>query len=252
MKTVVFTNQKGGTGKSALSCHLAFYAGEQGLRVLFGDFDSQGNSTRNLLDDISDQALRSSDLFLSKHPSALPQPSKSPGVSVIVGDSTLNAVDENAKIDETRPAAFLRSLVTEYDLCIIDTPPTLGKRLRAALVAADCVVVPFQPARESVDGVGDLLQTIDEIRSRDNPSLRIAGFLANRVNRQSKSDRELIALMSETVGELLLPHQITERTRIKDSLAGLHPVWHHQRGGSDRTAANEMKLTMESVLERVL
>lgn len=252
MKTVVFTNQKGGTGKSALSCHAAFYAGEEGLRVLFCDFDSQGNSTRNLLDDIDDAALRSSALFSAKAPTALPQPSKSKGISVVIGDSSLHAIDENPKIDETKPAAFLRSLAADYDLCIIDTPPTLGKRLRSALIAADCVVVPFQPARESVDGVGDLLNTIEEIRSRENPSLRIAGFLANRVNRQSKSDRELVALMSETVGDLLLPHQITERTRIKDSLAGLHPVWHHQRGGSDKAAAIEMKQAMESVLERVL
>ena len=252
MKIVVFANQKGGEGKSALSSHAAFYAGEAGHRTLLADFDSQGNSTRTLLADVDDGALRSSALFSGRPLRGRPQAAAAQRVSVIVGDGSLLTLDENARVDESLPGTRLAELAGDYDLCIIDAPPTLGKRLRAALGAADAVVVPFQPARESIDGVGDLLRTIEAVRMRSNPRLAIAGFLANRVNRASRSDRELVALMAESVGDLLLPVQIAARTRIKDSLAAMHPVWHHMRGGSDRTAAAEMREAMAAVLERVL
>jgi chromosome partitioning protein len=252
MRTLVVSNQKGGTGKSAVATHLAHSAGERGARVLVVDLDAQANATHNLVAQVEPGALRASALFSTRALPSRPQFTPFARVSLIPADDGLSAIDENPRIDEAAPAARLGELAADYDLCIIDTPPTLGKRLRAALTAADFVVMPFQPARESMDGVEALLRTIDGIRAGPNPRLAYVGFLANRVNPQSKSDRELLGAMGDAVGELLLPQRIAERTRIKDALASMHPVWTHLRGGSDRVAAAEMKDAMNAVLERVL
>lgn len=252
MRVLVVSNQKGGTGKSAVATHLAHSAGERGLRVLVVDLDAQANATHNLVATIEPNTLRASALFATRDLPGRPQFTSFAHVSLIAADEALSAIDENARIDEAAPAARLAELANDYDLCVIDTPPTLGKRLRAALTAADYVVMPFQPARESMDGVEALLRTIDGIRAGANPRLAYVGFLANRVNLQSKSDRELLAAMAEAVGELLLPQRIAERTRIKDALASMHPVWTRMRGGSDQIAAMEMKNAMNAVLERVL
>ena len=252
MKTLVVSNQKGGTGKSAVATHMAFYAGERGLRVLVVDLDAQANATHNLVEQTDTDALFASALFRKAALLARPQATPFGGVALIAADDALSELDENARVDESAPAARLAELADGYDLCIIDTPPTLGKRLRAALTAADYVVMPFQPARESMDGVAALLRTIEAVRQGANPRLSYVGFLANRVNRQSKSDRELLEAMGHAVGDLLLPQGIAERTRIKDALASMHPVWRHQRGGSDQVAAKEMQQAMEAVLERML
>jgi chromosome partitioning protein len=252
MKTLVVSNQKGGTGKSAVATHIALCGSERGLRVLVVDLDAQATATHNLVEEIEAEALCASALFGARSLSARPQATGFKGVALIVGDEALSAIDENPRIREGAPAARLAELAHDYDLCVIDTPPTLGKRLRAALTAADFVVMPFQPARESMDGVGALLRTIEGIRQGANPRLAYVGFLANRVNKASKSDRELLQAMAQGVGALLLPQCIAERTRIKDALASMHPAWKHQRGGSDKAAATEMRQAMEAVLERVL
>lgn len=253
MRTLVVSNQKGGTGKSAVATHLAHSASERGARVLVVDLDAQANATHNLVAQIEPGALLASALFSTRALPSHPQFTSFARVSLVPADEGLSAIDENARIDEAAPAARLAELAGDYDLCVIDTPPTLGKRLRAALTAADFVVMPFQPARESMDGVEALLRTIDMIRATANPRLSYVGFLANRVHPESRSDRELLTAMGEAVGELLLPQHIPERTRIRDALANMRPVWRRASGdASTAAAATEMKAAMNAVLERVL
>ena len=155
MKTIVFAIQKGGQGKSMLATHFAFYAAESKHSVLAVDLDGQGNFSRNLTTETIDKEVSPAlSLFEGRMRPALPLSGKyiAPGrVALFSGDHRLVRVDEVPKLLPGSLRDSLQSVAASFDICVIDPPPTLGKRLRAALMAADYVVMPFAPARESVD-----------------------------------------------------------------------------------------------------
>jgi chromosome partitioning protein len=147
--------------------------------------------------------------------------------------------------------ARLPSCAGDADLVVIDPPPTLGKRLRAALIAADCVVMPFVPARESVDGLGDLMDTIEEIKQRHNPALQVLGLLANKVNSRSGFDRRILDDIKQAAPDMLMPVAINERTSIAGAMAMSRPVWHAAGGASQRDAAAEVREACSHILKIV-
>lgn len=253
MKTIVSAIQKGGQGKSMLDTHLAFMAAELGKSVLAVDLDGQGNFSRNLSPEYDRDHSPSFGLFSggvkTSHPVALPFSAKG-SISMLTGDHRLVSVDETPSME---PGALRASLAhfRAVDLCVIDPPPTLGKRLRAALMAADFVVMPFVPARESVDGLGDLMDTIEQVKNQHNPGLQVIGLLPNKVNSRSKADQKIIADIRAVAPGMLLPMQINERTSISGAMAVSRPVWHVSGGESQRLAAAEIRAACSFILKTV-
>ncbi len=254
MKTIVCAIQKGGQGKSMLCTHLAFLAAEQGKRVLAVDLDSQGTFSRNLAVEFDRQAAPAFSLFTGAHRLALPLSLaiKTKGsIAAYTGDRDLVAVDETPSL---QPLALRKSLAAcagDFDLCVIDPPPTLGKRLAAALIAADFVVMPFVPARESVDGLGDLMETIELHKQEHNPNLHVLGLLPNKVNSRSAAERRIIADIAEAAPGMLLPMQIRERTSVSGAMAESRPVWAVKGGESQRLAADETRSACAHILKTV-
>lgn len=256
MRKVSIANQKGGVGKSAVGTNLGFFAAEKKRRVLVVDFDGQATATNNLLADVSPNAMKASQLFFKAALTgelqyATPITASGGHIAVIVGDRDLNLIDENPEADEFQPARWLASFADDFDLCIIDPPPTLGKRLRAALIASDFVVMPFVPVRESTDGLNQLLETIETIRQTANPRLEYVGLLANKVNTRSAKQRQLLEQVSDLAGDMLLPLRLSERASVSDNLANNRPVWKNIAGASHRKAAEEMTGVCKSILSRV-
>lgn len=255
MTTVVFAIQKGGQGKSMLSTSLAFLAAEQGRSVVAVDLDGQGTLTRNLYEgELDRDASPTLSLFTGalRAPTSIQLPFRAAGsVSVMTGDRRLVQVDETPKIG----AGTLRERLTQCaggaDLVVLDPPPTLGKRLRAALIAADFVVMPFVPARESVDGLGDLMETIDEVKQEFNPGLQVIGLLANKVNSRSHFDRKILADLQEAAPDMLLPMMVHERTSIAGAIAASRPVWLGTHGSSQRQAGAEVRNACAFILQTI-
>lgn len=156
MKILAVANQKGGVGKSAIATHLALRAAEPGSNVLVVDLDGQGTCTRNLLSEVPPDACLAHELLSVKTSSRVPSATAYAKVSIFPFSHDLNAMEEKSPVIEQQLRVKLAAL-TGYDLCVIDTPPSLGRRLRAALRAADSVLTPFEAARESIDGIVDLV-----------------------------------------------------------------------------------------------
>lgn len=258
MKKVTFANQKGGVGKTATSCHLAWYAAKRGLRTIFIDLDGQRTGSRNLLGaDVTSGYVLASDLFFEKPladkiVAATDDHKKQiDNLWVIPGDKGLDEIAENADVGDLQLGVHLERLSASFDICIIDPPPTLGKQLRAALSASDYVVMPFIPVRESTDGLGELLSTIDKVRDTANPRLAYLGFLATKVNHRSATQKRNLEAVKEQVGPLLLDFDISERAPIADSLAQSVPVWVGKNGESHRKAAKEVQATCKDILNRM-
>nr|WP_317623812.1 ParA family protein [Acidovorax sp. SUPP3334]BDH38322.1 ParA family protein [Acidovorax sp. SUPP3334] len=255
MKTIVCAIQKGGQGKSMLSTHLAFLAAEQGRSVVAVDLDGQGTLTRNLFEgDIDRDASPSLSLFTGsiRKPTPLTLPFKvQGGVSVMTGDRRLVQIDETPKIGAGALRDRLAECAGASDLVVLDPPPTLGKRLRAALIAADFVVMPFVPARESVDGLGDLMDTIEEVKRDHNPGLQVIGLLANKVNSRSGFDRRILDDLQDAAPDMLLPMMIHERTSVSGAMAASRPVWLGANGASRQLAGAEVRKACMHILQTV-
>jgi chromosome partitioning protein len=245
MKTLVLANQKGGVGKSAVACQLAYYLSQVlKKRVLFIDFDHQGNSTK---------ALRASGLvsIADQHSAAVLAGSKVTANSafmLVTSDSTLSKLERQAEKHNAFAGALielLASVADDFDVCVIDTNPNPDIRLTAALVAADFALSPIQLNQEALDGIGALKRDIENIKSKLNKKLTLVGILPNLVENtpfQQGNLKQLIEHYSKLL--LKLPDGrfafIPTRTAVAEAQAAGKPVWLLGKT-SARTAWHEIK-----------
>lgn len=248
-RILAIANQKGGVGKSTETVHIARYAADfEQKRVLVVDLDPQANTSGCFLS--ASYGLAASALF-DEAPAVGSPTVISERLHIIPADKALADVEEMPMDIIARPREQLRRF--DYDLIVIDTPPTLGRRLMAALVAADAVLTPFVMDKFSLDGMADLFETIQSIRSHYNADLVHLGILPNKYNSRSASQKAALNELREALGDMVLPHVITERVSISDALAAGNPVWATKKGGeSARLAAAELKAACADIYQRVM
>lgn len=225
IKRVVF-NQKGGVGKTTIVCNLAAIAAAEGLRTLVIDLDTQGNATQYLLGAKATQVDRSiGDFFESTLSFSLsPAPfvtyvSSTPfeNLDVVAYDPRLEELaiklEAKQKIYKFRDA--LRKL-KGYDVVFIDTPPALNFYARAALIAADSVLIPFDCDEFARQALYTLLANIEEIRADHNEELRVEGIIVNQFQARSKQPQRIVdELRAE--GKPVLEAMISPSVKIKES-----------------------------------
>lgn len=255
MKTLVVANQKGGVGKSTIAVHFAWLALEQGRTVLLVDLDGQANASRTFTRDRT--GLPASALFTGEPGTLTSAPQiLSDRMSLIGADIGINDV-EGLRLDSIRrPAAHLAAIAGTLPpdaLCIIDTPPTLGRRLLAALISADAVVSPLGLNGYSLQGITDLQGTINTVRRKFNPRLQNLGLLPNMVNSRSATHNRMLRELRAALGDKVLPFTINSRVAISDAIDKGKPVWQagSGAGASTRLAGSEMRSVCTEVLARM-
>lgn len=205
MKTLLVSINKGGVGKSMISCQLARYAHGKGLRVLFVDLDDQGNSSNHLLrDQIAQPYSHSISKILCQY-NTLSESEKeleffsgTNGICLIQADAMLvSAVVEQSQAESDdyeglkkgdifleNISAFFEDVAEHFDLCIIDGAPTGDTRIVYAMCVANAVLSPIQLAQESIEGMGETLngrRGVLRLQQSHNPELEFLGFLPNLV-----------------------------------------------------------------------
>ena len=207
MPCVVF-NQKGGVGKSTITCNLAAISASQGLRTLVIDLDPQGNSSAYLMGgqptqdqpnvaDFFDNTLSFS--LRKVLPAEFIVATPHEGLDVMRSSSRLDELQTKL---ETRHKIFklreaLQQLASEYDRIYIDTPPALNFYTRSALIAASGCLIPFDCDDFSRKALYTLLENVQEIQADHNPGLVVQGIVVNqfqpRANLPQRIVNELIA-----------------------------------------------------------
>lgn len=215
-KIISVCNQKGGTGKTTTAVNLSYALAACQQRVLLVDMDPQGNATSGVGVNKNEIAKSAYDVLL--HKTSLQE--------AIVGTvmSSLDIVPCNinltgAEIElvgalarETRLKKALSSVEKNYDYIFIDSPPSLGLLTLNALVASDSIIIPIQCEFYALEGVSQLLNTINLIRDGLNPALQIEGVLLTmadfRTNLTTEVINEIKNFFKEKVYQSIIPRNI--------------------------------------------
>ncbi|MCE5258121.1 MAG: AAA family ATPase [Chloroflexi bacterium] len=189
-------NQKGGVGKTTTAVSLCAYLAARGKRVLLVDMDPQANATSSLGIDKNELENSVYDVLISSSTvDAVLVVTSQRGLDLLPSAPALAGADiELIELTgrENKLANALRPLHAQYDFIVIDTPPSLGLLTINALVASDGVVIPVQCEYLPLEGLAQLLQTIEMVHRSLNPQLRIRGVLMTMYDPRTRIAREVV------------------------------------------------------------
>lgn len=191
---ITVTNQKGGTGKTTTSVNLAGYLGKMGKRVLLVDLDPQGNATSGMgmtgvtvgmYDFMMNDEYFQTTILRSDYRNVdiVPGTQDTAGISVEIVNHPKREFILSQKISVIAP---------QYDFVIIDSPPSLGLITLNGLVAADKVIIPVQCEYYALEGLGQLLETIQLVSKSVKPNLRVLGALLTMHDKRNRLSHMVI------------------------------------------------------------
>ena len=239
MKTLVTANQKGGVGKTSTLVHLAFDFFERGLKVAVIDLDTQANASYTLQSYRS--GLYASELLTNSSPNYEQAFAESKGMSLIESDAGLANMEKMTLKDagSNFRSAIKLLAVAGYDVCLIDTAPSLGITMGAALLAADFVISPIELEAYSIQGIKKMVTTIANIR-KANPTLKFLGMVPSKVDSRNPRHGRHLDELNKAYPSLMVPTSIGLRSSIADALASGVPVWKIKKTAA-RKAAQEVR-----------
>lgn len=212
---IAVINQKGGVGKSTTASAIGAGLSLKGFKVLYIDMDAQGNLSYSL-----GAAGKSQNTFtvMTGRGSAAAAIAHTAQGDIIPSDPALASAD--ALITNTgkeyRLKEAIEPLKKEYDYIIIDTPPALGVLTVNALTACDSVIIPAQADIFSLQGIGQLVMTIQAVKKYTNRGLKIKGIVITRYNARTVISKDMAEMLKETAGSL---HTRLYNTRIRECTA---------------------------------
>jgi chromosome partitioning protein len=220
-QTIACANQKGGVGKTTTVVNLASYLALAGERVLAIDLDPQGNATSGLgLDrtelerSIYDAVIDDVDL------KSLVVPGPIPGLSVIPSSIALAGAEvELAPVDrrERRLARLVSAIADEYDYIFIDSPPSLGLLTVNALTAADSVLIPIQCEYYALEGLTQLIATVNLVRDHLNPALELKGVVLTMFDGRTNLSADVADEVRRHLGTAVFTTVIPRNVRLSEA-----------------------------------
>ena len=233
MKKRVVFNQKGGVGKSTISTNLAAISAKNGLKTLLVDLDAQGNSTHYAGIDLNEDTLTVADMFkqtvgwFTKTLTAKDfiQASAFENLHVMPASPALSDIEREL---ESRYKMFklrdtLQEIESDYDRIYIDTPPNFNFYSKAALIAADSFLIPFDCDDFSSQAIQRLLDNVMELKSDHNPDLACEGIVINQFNAQANLPKQLVNQLIEQGLPVLNTH-LSSSVKIRESHSKRKPL----------------------------
>ncbi|SFO11696.1 ParA family protein [Proteiniclasticum ruminis] len=217
MKIVSIFNQKGGVGKTTTNINLAAYIALQGHRVLVIDIDPQGNTSSGLGVDKDNIENTTYELLIDETDinDTVISVENIENLKIIPSNMNLAGADLELSYMENRESILktkLQTLKEEFDFIIIDCPPSLGLLTINALTASDSVLIPMQCEYYALEGISQLVKTIQKVKKGLNKNLEIEGVVLTmfdpRRNLQIQVAEELKSYFGELVYESSIPRNI--------------------------------------------
>jgi chromosome partitioning protein len=225
---IACANQKGGVGKTTTVVSLASFLALDGQRVLIVDLDPQGNATsgagldKHAIDRSIYEALVG-DVSLD----SLVRSTLIPGLEIIPSSRDLAGAEVElvpVRGRERRLDRVLRPFGRDYDYVLLDCPPSLGLLTINALTAADSVLVPIQCEYYALEGLGQLMATIELIREHLNPSLRLKGVVLTMYDARTTLSAEVTAEVQRHLGDLVFGAIVPRSVRLAEAPSYGRPI----------------------------
>lgn len=240
MITIAVANQKGGVGKTTTAINIATAMAATGWRTLLLDLDPQGNASTGLGIAGDDRDRSTYDLLIEGATLAdCSRPTDIPGLDVVAATQDLSGAEVELVSVEDRTSKLQRALssprdAARYDVCFIDCPPSLGLLTLNALSAADKLLVPLQCEFFALEGLSQLLQTVERVQQRFNPELGIVGVVLTMFDRRNRLTDQVAADVRDCLGGLVFESVIPRNVRLSEAPSHGLPalVYDHQCAGS--------------------
>ena len=218
MRILAITNQKGGSGKTTTAVNLAAALGEKGRRVLLVDLDPQASATAWL--GVKDAGRGIYDVFTNnKSIESITLNTSNTGVDVAPASAWLVGV-EKALAGEVGTETLLKRAIGKlknYGYVILDCPPSLGLLTINALTAARELLIPVEAHVLALAGLAQLLETMEKVKERLNPTLAIAGILACRVDHRTRHAQDIEEQLRKRFSRQVYAATIRENVRLAEA-----------------------------------
>ncbi|CAE6823484.1 hypothetical protein R69658_05958 [Paraburkholderia aspalathi] len=251
MKTLVTAIQKGGQGKTFATCHLAFDFHERGYRVAVADMDTQANASYTLAG--HESGYTASQLFNGDADSLRAHFTgrEDDGLVLIEADPALANIEGSLKLGEAagKLRANIAALGEFFDVLLIDTPPSLGVIMTAAVLASDYMLSPLEMEAYSLHGMKKMVAVISNLR-KQNPKLRFIGMVPNKVDGRKPRHVANLAEIQQAWPQLVLPLSVGSRDSIAEALGEQMPVWKIKKTAA-RAATKEVRALAQYVFEKM-
>jgi chromosome partitioning protein len=251
-RIVAFANQKGGVAKTTSVVSLAAALAERGRRVLVVDLDAQACATFCLGFDPEDLERTVADVLLGPNPRpaiSVVVPTDD-GVDLLPGALALASADQalaGRRGREYLVKEALEPLRANYDWILVDCSPSLGMMTINALTAANEVVIPLQCETLSHRGVGQLMETIDDVRRLTNPGLRVAGILPTLFDGRTTHARAVLADLPSRYGVPVLT-PISRSIRFAEAPATGRSILATARGSRGAQEYRDLAASLDQVV----
>lgn len=243
-KAIAIFNQKGGVGKTTTNINLAACLAVKGKKILVLDIDPQGNTTSGLGISKTDDGLSTYDLLTNSsiNINEAIRETETPGLHIIPGSVQLAGAEvELVQLDhrESRLKTALMPVKDRYDYIFIDCPPSLGLLTINSLTAVDSVLIPIQCEYYALEGVSQLMSTIEIVKKTLNPSLEIEGVILSMFDGRTNLSIQVVEEVKKYFREKVYTTVIPRNVRLAEAPSYGMPIVEYDPNSTGAEAYSE-------------
>lgn len=242
-RVTVVASQKGGIGKTFIALTIAQYLAQiMNKKTLYIPLDNQGRAAKRALSLIDGKVLNG--MFFNE-PYDVQKVSEN--LDSLCSDRSIHTLDRTDFVEAQNFVAELNRIKPNYDHVVIDTPPGLGARITAAILAADTIICPVEAEVTAIDGLVELRDSIRKL-ARFNPKARINSIIINKYQ-EVDDQKELVDSLIKRFPNEVHPTPIKNLQPIKTAMSLGRMIWQNAKNGNHRVASKLVKSVISEIVE---
>lgn len=250
-RCIAIANQKGGVGKTTTAINLGAALAAEGQRILIIDLDPQGNASTGLGIDADQRHFTTYDLLIENMAmQEIVLPTSVENLWIAPATTDLSSADVDLVTNENRvfllKDALAHTFLQEFDIVLMDCPPSLNLLTVNAMAAADAVLVPLQTEFFALEGLSQLMMTIREVRQSANPGLRIEGVVLTMYDMRNNLCRQVEEDARENLGDLVYQTRIPRNVRLSEAPSYAMPILQYDPNSRGSAAYRDLALEVLS------